>query len=73
MAQIKENIKIVTEEQYYAYSGPFGRVRISFKNERNPIYLVYKERPNGRDLSRFLTESLHILEDEYTETWFEKE
>lgn len=69
MAKIEENLQVVSEEQFYSYQGSLRRVRITFQEELNPIYLLYEKEPQDDEISHFLRDSLFINVDSYTLTW----
>ena len=70
--QQENNFIVVNEEQYYNYSGPLTRARISFHEVKGPIYLICQKDSSQESISEFLRKSLFINEENYTITKAEK-
>lgn len=69
MANKKAQLRVVTEEEYFNHPGNIGKMRISFRESLNPIYLFFEKKPSCQELSQFLKETLMIDVDNYTITW----
>ena len=61
MAQMEEKMKFVSLQQLQeAVDKGLNYVCVSFQDGNEPIYLVFKEKPSGNEVSVFVRESLHI-------------
>lgn len=71
MLQTEEKLRCVSQQELKeVVKNGFSYVRISFQNEMDPIYLVYKEKPTAQDISDFVYNSLRIFYDgELILTW----
>ena len=60
----------VNEQQLKeAVENGLSYVRISFRNEIDDVFLAFREKPTGEEISDFLKYTLRISEDDFTETW----
>lgn len=61
MAQMDEKMKCVSLQQLQeAVDKGLSYVCVSFQDDNEPIYLVFREKPTANEVSVFVRESLHI-------------
>lgn len=73
MANEEKKMCIVSQQQLNeVVERGLNLVRVSFKDETEPIILAYKEKPSGVSISVFLKEKIQVFSEISNLTWFGK-
>ena len=72
MPKVEEKLTCISPRQFNEIvKNGLSYARISFRDETEPIYIAFKEKPTNTEVSVFLKDSLGIIKDGFTITWSE--